>query len=78
MCIRDRVMTRNTHGTGCTMSSAFAALLARGLTLQQAARGAKEYIARAIESGAGYTIGHGHGPVDHFFILNDKVILKNH
>ena len=73
-----RIMTRNTHGTGCTMSSAFAALLARGLTLQQAARGAKEYIAGAIESGAGYTIGHGHGPVDHFFILNDKVILKDH
>lgn len=58
-----RTHTRNTHGTGCTMSSAFAALLARGATLQEAARGAKDFITKAITAGAKYEIGHGHGPV---------------
>lgn len=62
-----RIHTPNTHGTGCTLSSAFAAALARGLSLDDAARAAKEYINEAIVSGAGYTIGSGHGPVDHFF-----------
>lgn len=63
----ERITTRNTHGTGCTMSSAFAALLAQGKTLQQAATGAKDYVANAIRSGADYEIGHGHGPVNHFY-----------
>ncbi len=65
------VQTVNTHGTGCTMSSAFAAHLAKGCSLQEAARGAKAYIAGAIADGAAYEIGHGHGPVNHFF-LNKK------
>lgn len=60
-----RIDTRNTHGTGCTMSSAFAALLAKGETLPLAAKGAKEFVAKAILSGADYEIGHGHGPVCH-------------
>lgn len=64
-----RIQTRNTHGTGCTMSSAFATLLAKGHTLQDAARGAKAYINNAIQAGADYEIGHGHGPVNHFFNL---------
>ena len=62
-----RINTMNTHGTGCTMSSALATLLAKGCSLQEAARGAKDYIDGAIRSGAQYEIGHGHGPVDHFF-----------
>lgn len=62
-----RLATRNTHGTGCTLSSALAAFLARGCTLNEAATRAKEYIAGAIEAGAAYEIGHGHGPVHHFF-----------
>lgn len=62
-----RVYSPNTHGTGCTLSSAFASYLAQGLGLDDAARAAKNYIARAIESGADYSIGHGHGPVDHFW-----------
>lgn len=66
-----RLSTPNTHGTGCTLSSAFAALLARGYSLNDAARGAKDYISKAIESGARYQIGHGHGPVDHFFAWHD-------
>lgn len=60
-----KVNTKNTHGTGCTMSSAFASYLAMGKTLQDSARGAKEYINNAIITGAEYEIGHGHGPVKH-------------
>ncbi len=63
----ERVFTRNTHGTGCTLSSALASFLALGMTLKEAAINAKKYISNAIESGAGYEIGHGHGPVNHFF-----------
>lgn len=62
-----RVSTPNTHGTGCTLSSAFASFLAQGLPLDDAARAATDYIHGAIVSGAGYEIGHGHGPVDHFY-----------
>ena len=65
-----RVYTRNTHGTGCTLSSAFAAALARGEDLTEAATSAKKYIEGAIISGAEYEIGHGHGPVDHFWNQN--------
>lgn len=64
-----RLYTPNTHGTGCTLSSAFAAHLAKGCTLNEAANGAKDYIAGAIEAGAAYEIGHGHGPVKHFWNL---------
>lgn len=67
-----RVYTKNTHGTGCTLSSAFAASLARGEELTQAARSAKNYIEQAIISGAKYEIGNGHGPVDHFWNLKLK------
>lgn len=62
-----RIDTRNTHGTGCTLSSAFAAQLAKGLPLTEAARAAKAYINAAIIHGATSTIGHGHGPVCHFY-----------
>jgi hydroxymethylpyrimidine/phosphomethylpyrimidine kinase len=62
-----RVCTRNTHGTGCTLSSAFAAALARGEGLTAAAASAKAYIEQAIISGAEYEIGGGHGPVNHFW-----------
>lgn len=67
-----RIYTPNTHGTGCTLSSAFAAAIARGEDLTSAARSAKDYIERAIASGAEYSIGGGHGPVDHFFLLRKK------
>ncbi len=69
-CIRmesPRIWTRNTHGTGCTLSSAIAAWLAKGADLDTAARNAKEYLTGALAAGAKYSIGHGHGPVDHFF-----------
>lgn len=62
-----RIDTRNNHGTGCTLSSAIAAHLARGLAMEPAVKEAKEYITAAIRGGAGYHIGRGHGPVHHFF-----------
>ncbi len=58
--------TRNTHGTGCTLSSAIAAGLALGLDLTQAVRAAKAYLTAAIRSADRLRIGEGHGPVDHF------------
>lgn len=66
-----RIDTPNTHGTGCTLSSALAAYLARGESLPAAARLAKEYMTGAIEAGAERHLGSdaGHGPVHHFFAL---------
>lgn len=63
----ERIATRNNHGTGCTLSSAIAAHLALGYPLEEAVRRAKAYITGAIRSGAGYRVGKGHGPVDHFW-----------
>ncbi|NOU61410.1 bifunctional hydroxymethylpyrimidine kinase/phosphomethylpyrimidine kinase [Marinifilum caeruleilacunae] len=62
-----RIDSRNTHGTGCSMSSAFAAFLSQGFDLQDCAIKAKEYINNAILAGADYKIGEGHGPVHHFY-----------
>ncbi len=64
-----KVDTVNTHGTGCTLSSAITAWLAKGADLKTAVVKAKEYINRAIAAGAGYKIGKGHGPVHHFHNL---------
>lgn len=66
-----RCNTKNTHGTGCTISSAFASYLAQGYSLNDAARLSKIYISKAIAAGADYEIGNGHGPVCHFFNLNE-------
>lgn len=65
----DFIRTRNNHGTGCTLSSAIAAHLAKGLKIEAAVRAAKVYIGEAIRAGAGYKLGAGHGPVHHFFNL---------
>ncbi len=62
-----RVPTKNTHGTGCTLSSAIAASLAKGFSLEQSVVAAKKYIAGAIDSGAIYQLGEGCGPVDHLW-----------
>jgi len=64
-----RVQTRSTHGSGCTLSSAIAAGLARGLDVPDAVAVAKEYVTRAIEAGAALEVGTGHGPVHHFHAL---------
>ena len=62
-----RIPTKNNHGTGCTLSSAIAAFLARGYEVEEAVHLAKEYTAGAILAGAEYEIGHGCGPLHHFF-----------
>ncbi len=64
-----RISTPNSHGTGCTLSSAIAAFLARGEALENAVKKAKAYIHGALEAGAAYTLGKGHGPVMHFYDL---------
>ena len=64
-----RIATRNTHGTGCTLSAAIAAHLALGADLETAVRAAKAYVHGAIAAGAGLEIGAGSGPVDHLFTL---------
>jgi hydroxymethylpyrimidine/phosphomethylpyrimidine kinase len=61
-----RIATRNTHGTGCTLSSAIAAGLAKGADLVDAARGAKVYVSEAIAASERLAVGSGHGPVHHF------------
>jgi hydroxymethylpyrimidine/phosphomethylpyrimidine kinase len=62
-----RIATANTHGTGCTYSAAIAARLALGQPLLDAVRGAKVYLTEAIRRS--YSVGHGHGPVDHLHPL---------
>ena len=63
----DRIDSRNNHGTGCTLSSAIAAHMARGNDIEEAVNKSKTFIQNAIRAGAAYNIGHGHGPVHHFF-----------
>ncbi len=62
-----RIATRNTHGTGCTLSSAIAARLASGLDLAAAAHDAKAYVTTAIASTDQLKVGRGSGPLHHFF-----------
>jgi hydroxymethylpyrimidine/phosphomethylpyrimidine kinase len=62
-----RMATRNTHGTGCTLSAAIAAGLAKGLPPAEAVQEAKLYITAAIAAGGELAIGAGPGPVHHFF-----------
>lgn len=58
-----RLETENTHGTGCTLSSAIACYLAKGFSLEESVEHAKRYVENAI--GAGLELGHGHGPIFH-------------
>ncbi len=64
-----RIDTPNSHGTGCTLSSAIAAGLAKGMDMEAAVASAKAYITAALEAGAAYATGKGHGPVHHFYDL---------
>ena len=61
-----RIDTRNTHGTGCSLSSAIAAGLAKGQELEAAVRAVKAYISAAIAAADRLNVGHGHGPIHHF------------
>ncbi|WP_300828599.1 bifunctional hydroxymethylpyrimidine kinase/phosphomethylpyrimidine kinase [uncultured Rikenella sp.] len=65
-----RIETRNTHGTGCTLSSALAVYLAMGLPLAEATGEATDFIHDAIVAARDRSIGSGHGPVDPFFAFN--------
>jgi hydroxymethylpyrimidine/phosphomethylpyrimidine kinase len=62
----NRIATKNTHGTGCTLSSAIAAALAKGLDLATAAQQAKTYVTAAIADADALKVGHGRGPLHHF------------
>lgn len=64
-----RIPTKNTHGTGCTLSSAIASYLAQNYTLQNAISSAKKYLTKAIKSGSIFQLGSGCGPVNHFYFL---------
>lgn len=64
-----RILTKNTHGTGCTLSSAIATLLPQTESVPQAVRQAKDYISQAIAHADELEVGHGHGPVHHFYRL---------
>jgi hydroxymethylpyrimidine/phosphomethylpyrimidine kinase len=66
-----RVDTKNTHGTGCTLSSAIAAQLAKGLDLPRAVESAKAYLTQALRDSARLDVGHGHGPVHHLWTLTE-------
>ena len=61
-----RIATRNTHGTGCSLSAAIAAGLAKGEELELADRNAKTWIGAAIAAADRFAVGHGHGPIHHF------------
>jgi hydroxymethylpyrimidine/phosphomethylpyrimidine kinase len=64
-----RIVTRHTHGTGCTLSSAIATLLARGLALEDAVDGARRFVRAALEAAPGF--GAGHGPLGHQAVRQD-------
>ena len=72
-----RIATRNGHGTGCTLSSAIAAHLARGLPLPQAVERARAYILGAIAAGADVTTGRGHGPLNHGYAPVAQLVLTS-
>ncbi|GAB4050066.1 bifunctional hydroxymethylpyrimidine kinase/phosphomethylpyrimidine kinase [Spirosoma litoris] len=63
----NRIQTNNSHGTGCTLSSAIACGLAKGQSVVEAVAAAKAYLTGALQAGAQYQLGHGHGPVYHFY-----------
>lgn len=62
-----KIESRNLHGTGCTLSSSIATYLALGLPMDQAVGKAKSYVSKAIDAGKEIIIGHGNGPLCHFW-----------
>ncbi|OGT30018.1 MAG: bifunctional hydroxymethylpyrimidine kinase/phosphomethylpyrimidine kinase [Gammaproteobacteria bacterium RIFCSPHIGHO2_12_FULL_35_23] len=71
-----RINTKNTHGTGCSLSSAIATFVAQGSLLTDAIKQAKEYVNAALLAGKDYALGAGQGPVHHFYQL-EKIINYN-
>ncbi|WP_143959219.1 bifunctional hydroxymethylpyrimidine kinase/phosphomethylpyrimidine kinase [Litoribacter populi] len=72
---KPKIHTKNVHGTGCTLSSAIAAELAKGQTLEEAVENARDYIWQAIDQGKDVVTGAGSGPLNHFY--NPKKQIKN-
>lgn len=70
----ERIVTPNTHGTGCTLSSAITAFTARNYTLPTAVKEAKSYLTRALSAGANIHFGSGTGPMNHFFAPKSLII----
>ena len=62
-----RIESKNTHGTGCTLSAAICALLAQGFSLLEACKYAKRYLHNALVAAKENSVGKGHGPVHHFY-----------
>ncbi|MDF1760805.1 MAG: hydroxymethylpyrimidine/phosphomethylpyrimidine kinase [Coxiellaceae bacterium] len=79
--ISPRIKTKNTHGTGCSLSSAIATFLARGFSLDDSVNHAHEYIHQAIKAGSHYQLGQGCGPICHFYkhedVLDDITAIKD-
>jgi len=66
-----RVLTKNTHGTGCTLSAAICAFRAKGYEIIEAVERAKNFLTHALIAGAEFSLGHGHGPVNHFAVAGE-------
>ena len=71
----ETVVTKNTHGTGCTLSSAIASFIAKGFSVEESVAKAKQYVSDAIFHGADIAIGNGHGPVNHLFNPHKMIVL---
>jgi hydroxymethylpyrimidine/phosphomethylpyrimidine kinase len=73
----ERIESKNTHGTGCTLSAAICAYLAQGLSLLESCEAAKRYLFGAMIASKERSVGHGHGPVHHFYNLWPKLNKVN-
>jgi hydroxymethylpyrimidine/phosphomethylpyrimidine kinase len=71
-----KINTRNTHGTGCTLSSAIASFLALGWELPEAVQQAKTYVHHAIAAARNLKTGHGHGSLNHLFHPNKMIEIE--
>ncbi len=71
----ETVVTKNTHGTGCTLSSAIASFIAKGFSIEESVAKAKQYVSDAISHGADVNIGNGHGPMNHLFNPQKMIAL---
>ena len=67
-----RIITNNSHGTGCTLSSAIATYIAQGYSMLEAVQKAKLYLTKALQASVDFKIGKGNGPLNHFFSLAEE------
>ncbi len=74
--VSDKIESKNTHGTGCTLSSAIATFLALGYDMPQAVEHAKAYVTGGIHAGKDIHIGEGHGPLNHFYAPVPMKIIR--